>query len=117
MRWCVICTSSRPMSASACRRRRSASSQCGQPSKNWMVIFTAAMNLALLVARALAFGARGDEFLRILVEACLAAGGAEVVGLPIMGGAVVGGGRIHCPSTYGIGWSCLACHVVSLARL
>src|SRR6266571_3844615 len=90
MRCCVICTSSRPMSASACRSRRSASSQCGQPSKNWMVIFTAAMNLELLVARALAFGARADEFLRILVEARLAAGGAEVVGLPILDGAVLG---------------------------
>src|SRR5260370_9489181 len=114
MRCCVICTSSRPMSASACRSRRSASSQCGQPSKNWMVIFTAAMNLALLVARALAFGARADEFLRILVEARLAAGGAEVVGLPIMDEAVLGGGRIdgHAPS--GLNLSLFACQVVSL---
>src|SRR5258708_18492194 len=109
MRCGVICTSSRPMSASACRSRRSASSQCGQPSKNWMVIFTAAMNLALLVARALAFGARADEFLRILVEARLAAGGAEVVWLPIMYGAVLGGGRIDRHSRSGINWSGLSC--------
>src|SRR5260370_41895021 len=92
MRCCVICTSSRPMSASACRSRRSASSQCGQPSKNWMVIFTAAMNPELLVARALAFGARADEFLRILGEARLAAPGPEEARAPILGGAVLGGG-------------------------
>src|SRR5260370_41868575 len=102
MRCCVIWTSSRPMSASACRSRRSASSQCGQPLKNWMGIFTVAMNLALLVARALAFGARVDEFLGILVEAHLAAGGAEVVWLPIIDGAVIGGGRHGCRETYGI---------------
>src|SRR6266849_3958453 len=69
-----------------------------------------------LMARGLAFVAGADELPRILVEAHFAAGGAEVVGLAVVEGAVLGSGCLDRHLAYRINCSCLACHVISLTR-
>src|SRR5258708_36705423 len=68
-----------------------------------------------LVTPGLAPVAGADELTRILVEAHLAAGGAEVVGVPIMKGAVLGSCSVDCHLADGFDRSGLVRHVVSLA--
>ena len=60
--------------------------------------------------------AGADELTRILVEAHLAAGGAEVVGVPVMEGAVLSTCSIDCHLANGVDRSRLVWHIVSLAR-
>src|SRR5216684_2960369 len=68
-----------------------------------------------LVALVPTFGAGPGESCGILVEAGLAAGGAEVVGLAVVEGSELGGRGIDRHSANGIDDSGFLTHVVSFA--